>query len=181
MNAKPKIVRPCLTCGKQVARCPSLVSARTFCSPACLHESRRHGSTLKCALCEKPFYRRFGEQDREVRVLQFCSNACRQRYRALNRKASVYPRRGPVHVHRIVAAEMLGRDLLPGEVVHHIDGDKHNNDPSNLAVLPSQAEHARVHAEAVRNLRAGERLAHPGLFAEWSDDEAHEMDETQMP
>lgn len=34
--------------------------------------------------------------------------------------------------HRLVMAEMLGRALLPGETVHHIDGDRSNNDPSNL-------------------------------------------------
>ena len=32
-----------------------------------------------------------------------------------------------------------------GEVVHHMDENKHNNHPSNLAVLPSQAFHAKVH------------------------------------
>ena len=49
------------------------------------------------------------------------------------------------HTHRIVAEQILGRPLKPGEVVHHIDGNKRNNDPSNLQVLASQAEHARLH------------------------------------
>lgn len=48
------------------------------------------------------------------------------------------------HKHRIAAEEMLGRLLLPGEIVHHIDHDKTNNDPSNLQVM-TQAEHARLH------------------------------------
>lgn len=51
------------------------------------------------------------------------------------------------HEHRIVAEQMLGRPLLPGEVVHHIDRDKRNNDPSNLMVFPSQAAHAKWHKE----------------------------------
>lgn len=51
------------------------------------------------------------------------------------------------HTHRVVAEQMLGRPLLPGEVVHHIDGDKRNNDPSNLMVFVSQAEHARWHKQ----------------------------------
>ena len=49
------------------------------------------------------------------------------------------------HEHRLVAEQMLGRELLPGEVVHHIDGDKRNNAPNNLMVFPSQSDHVKWH------------------------------------
>ena len=39
------------------------------------------------------------------------------------------------YLHRWVAEETLGRELAADEVVHHIDGDKHNNTPENLAVM----------------------------------------------
>ena len=52
-----------------------------------------------------------------------------------------------VHTHRIVAEQMLGRPLHEGEVVHHIDGNKRNNDPSNLRVFSSQSEHAKFHKD----------------------------------
>lgn len=53
--------------------------------------------------------------------------------------------RGYAYEHRLVAEQMLGRRLLPGEQVHHIDGDRQNNDPRNLDVKSSQAEHQVSH------------------------------------
>ncbi len=47
-------------------------------------------------------------------------------------------------VHRIVMHEQLGRKLMPGEVVDHIDGNTKNNQPSNLRLFVSNAEHLRV-------------------------------------
>ncbi len=36
--------------------------------------------------------------------------------------------------HRLVVARTLGRPLTSGELVDHIDGDKTNNDPTNLRI-----------------------------------------------
>ena len=48
------------------------------------------------------------------------------------------------HMHRVVMEKHLGRALESNEVVHHIDGNKWNNDLSNLEVM-SQADHVRLH------------------------------------
>ena len=61
--------------------------------------------------------------------------------------------------HRRVAQEMLGRPLLPGEVVHHRDGNSLNNHPDNLLVLPSQRHHAHLEFRLRR-----ERSGQPSLF-----------------
>lgn len=62
-----------------------------------------------------------------------------------------YPKLNGRHAHRVVAEQMIGRPLLPGEIVHHLDDNKKNNDPSNLVVLASQSEHARLHFKGVKH------------------------------
>jgi hypothetical protein len=53
--------------------------------------------------------------------------------------------------------EHIGRYLKPGEVVHHIDGDKTNNDISNLMLL-TNSDHMKLHAI----LRRAKKLAEGG-------------------
>lgn len=56
--------------------------------------------------------------------------------------------------HRVVAERTLGRPLVADEIVHHIDGDRGNNDPANLKVM-SQSEHAAHHAPEMHSARYG--------------------------
>jgi hypothetical protein len=49
-----------------------------------------------------------------------------------------------VLTHRRVAEKMVGGRIYPGREVHHVDGDKSNNRPSNLTIL-SSAQHRRIH------------------------------------
>src|SRR5205085_5661842 len=51
--------------------------------------------------------------------------------------------KGKQFLHRLVAHDVMGHDLTD-RIVHHIDGDVLNNDPSNLEVM-TQAEHAGRH------------------------------------
>ncbi len=48
------------------------------------------------------------------------------------------------YIHRLIAQEKIGRELEGGEVVHHKDGDRYNNDPSNLEVLESHSLHMQL-------------------------------------
>lgn len=54
------------------------------------------------------------------------------------------------HEHRVIGEQLAGRKLNSNEHVHHIDGDKHNNHPSNLMIL-SAKDHATLHAKRKKN------------------------------
>lgn len=75
---------------------------------------------------------------REVWLLACRDSQCKQA--SPNNYKKLFGR----HEHRVVAEQMIGRPLERGEIVHHIDGNKHNNDPSNLQVM-TQADHLRTH------------------------------------
>ena len=47
--------------------------------------------------------------------------------------------------HRVIWERANGRSLATGEIVHHKNGNKRDNRPQNLEVLPNQAEHLRRH------------------------------------
>jgi hypothetical protein len=88
-----------------------------------------------------------------------CRNARTSRLSAAKRAATqrgrgdgkAYRKHLGRHEHRVVMEQMIGRSLRAGEVVHHIDGNKLNNDPANLQLFASQAEHARHHGGGPRS------------------------------
>ena len=53
-----------------------------------------------------------------------------------------------IYKHSVVMCELLGISGIPeGIEIHHIDGDKTNNEPSNLALVTSGG-HRRLHARS---------------------------------
>lgn len=141
----------CDFCGKLIYRYPSQVKAHNFCSRACggKYASKEHNPEGYAK------YRDFSINSGRMHEMNIAMNPERMtaetrakisdaRYGTGDR--TLYRKRNGRHVHRTVAEQKIGRPLKPGEVVHHIDGNKENNDPENLIVISSQAEHARLHA-----------------------------------
>lgn len=54
---------------------------------------------------------------------------------------------GYVLMHRIIMENHLNRVLNDDEVIHHLDGNKHNNDINNLQLL-NKKEHNVLHGKA---------------------------------
>jgi transposase-like protein len=52
---------------------------------------------------------------------------------------------GWIYEHRFIAEQLLGRPLRDGEVVHHLDCNKDNNNPENIVVLAGRGCHMRLH------------------------------------
>ena len=128
---RPRAAGPeyCTKCGKEMYRPPSarVGRSRPFCCRAC---------QMAYLNAEYNPKRMTPDVRQKLRIARLNSGEGKTYSKFLGR-----------HTHRVVAELMLGRPLKPGEVVHHIDGDKRNNAPENLMVFENQAAHAKWHEE----------------------------------
>ena len=135
-----------------------------YCSNKCSGISKR-GDVIntQCAFCGKEMNKRKWELNGSVN--NFCNKECYYEYIRENPKTGEYHPNwnGGVYMqdgykslkqedgsykfeHRIVMEEYLGRELSSDEIIHHIDGNRSNNDISNLQLL-SRTEHIEIHRE----------------------------------
>lgn len=52
--------------------------------------------------------------------------------------------------HMVIMEKVLGRPLQQGEIIHHIDGNKLNNNPENLVLFPDEKTHRQTHNQLER-------------------------------
>lgn len=171
----------CSYCGKPIiltrkkrANLRSGHTKRPFCNHACYSKAINTREDVTCPNCEKKFMPT-GSQwwwfTKGPNKLLFCSNKCVGEYYRGSRNAKwrggkicdgryvrirvlEHPAAhtdGYVLEHRFVMEGLLGRYLLPEEVVHHINGDGTDNRPENLMLFASEAEHQKFHAEIRKN------------------------------
>ena len=147
----PKMCLKCDWCGKEYTsyQCGKY---HHFCSMEC----RRKAGKMVASSFDEDTRRRARERITYYNQNVFNHGEYRKRQaESLRRKGSgkSYVKVNGIHEHRVIAEEMLGRPLKSYGVVHHIDGNKRNNDPRNLKVM-TQSEHIREHL-----CRGGGRLA----------------------
>lgn len=142
----------CAWCGKEIQTYPSKLKPKNFCSRKCLANYSNKTKNpdgyqnLKDYTGVSKHMTKLNQELNPHRMT-FSTRAKLSMARRGMGEGKTYTKSFGVHTHRIVAARKIGRKLLPGEVVHHIDGNKRNNHPENLMVFRTQAEHAKWHKE----------------------------------
>jgi len=63
----------------------------------------------------------------------------------LDKNNSSSNKQGYILEHRLIMEKSLGRKLSSTEIVHHIDGNKKNNNIDNLMLCKDRKEHNRIH------------------------------------
>lgn len=122
-SARTKVLITCF-CGNIVTTSPSRLGRKKYCSKRCFYQFRTRPSGLSY----------------EIKVenkgwFSFKGGAIDKKgYRKLNGRRE----------HRVVLEKYLCRKLFPNEIVHHINGNKLDNNLNNLQVV-SKTSHDKFH------------------------------------
>lgn len=152
------ITRNCKQCHKEFKVHQCWIRGKNkgcFCSKACFYRWQRLTSSSVSKPCEvcNMVIRVFLCQIKH-NLGRFCSKKCQRTW--LNKNVIGFkPSSGlsngyyytgeNTKVHVAVVKAEIGRDLKPGETIHHIDGGRLNNDPANLFLFRTSGAHTRWH------------------------------------
>lgn len=154
----------CQHCGKEFLVPQCQIKCRPtikFCSPECYHAStRKEKQVKKCLFCGDEFF-----VDSRHKEKKFCGLECAYAHKRTSNRMPTNGADGYKYVwfsdgsgekeHRYIMEQHLGRKLETDEVVHHIDGNRSNNNISNLVVM-KRGEHSALHRK--KELESGKIL-----------------------
>ena len=147
-----KSLYKCDWCGKVFQRYPSQVEGKRhlFCSRECLASYSNKSKNPDGYISLKDYYqisRHMTNLNRELNPERMTPElrATMRKIRLNTGEGKNYSKLYGALEHRKVAAKMLGRDLKPGEVVHHMDFNIRNPEPANLMIFPSNSAHTKYH------------------------------------
>lgn len=146
--------------GRQAANARAKKLSHHYCGLKCAGAAKRGAAPaarpwVKCEQCNKAFQ---VVKHKLARARHFCQEGCRKAFGRAKKRETQRKRdreRGNHKAHRQVMEESLGRELLPTEATHHIDGDRKNNVRDNLHLFASEEEHRACHD----SLRSAVKLA----------------------
>lgn len=141
------MVRECEICGKEFYAKLNWIKRGNgrFCSRECQHESQKKGKLIDCFICGKPAYRSLKQLKHSKSGKFFCNKSCQTIWRnsivhvgvnhpnwtngessyrdsMLRNAEAMICRRCKINDRRVL-------------VVHHLDKNRQNNNPENLAWL----------------------------------------------
>jgi hypothetical protein len=115
-------------------------------SPFTVKKDRHGHLNRKKRFCDRQCWlKKWNREDQEhtLKGVRASNTSNIAKYRGTGSRT--YVKENGRHQHRVIAEKILGRLLTESEVVHHEDRNKKNNDPENLIVFATQADHAWHH------------------------------------
>lgn len=126
--------RICLACGVEFVT--NEKSVRKYCSMECSPKAPVEYKTYTCLYCENKITDRI--------ECKFCTKDCFYLYQTENSEGTIKDGYRSIRVdgkyvpeHRHVMSQHIGRELLPEETVHHINGVRDDNRLENLELWSS--------------------------------------------
>lgn len=141
----PKVNTICILCGKPFYAKPNWIKRGKgkYCSVDCVYKSQRKGKFVKCFVCGKSIWRQPRQLKLSISKNYFCSKKCMM--------SKINDRYGPAHPNwkkgKYVDRKLVLKDKKKSIccrcgkndkrvlLIHHIDGNRINNDSSNLVWL----------------------------------------------
>lgn len=151
---RPRVSVPCAKCARPYLIKASELARRqakghnTYCSRLCADLASERGASVECHICKRIVYRQRSYLDRSKTKTYFCGAMCRsawvekvmpsgEHHVGWKEGAGSYRQRALKHYGKICTGKQCPMTTIPDHMfdVDHIDGNRSNNELSNLQVL----------------------------------------------